>query len=43
MPNRVYEKHQRLLRNYATLFQALGYAEVRGVIYYFGSGEVVEV
>ena len=37
------EKHQRLLRNYATLFEQLGYAEVRGVIYYFGSGEVVEV
>ena len=37
------EKHQRLLRNYATLFQELGYAEVRGVIYYFGTGDVVEV
>ncbi|WP_046245685.1 UvrD-helicase domain-containing protein [Hymenobacter terrenus] len=37
------EKHKRLLRNYATLFEQLGYAEVRGVIYYFGSGEVVEV
>ncbi|WP_216689079.1 UvrD-helicase domain-containing protein [Hymenobacter siberiensis] len=37
------EKHQRLLRNYATLFEQLGYAEVRGVIYYFGTGEVVEV
>ncbi|GAB3867294.1 UvrD-helicase domain-containing protein [Hymenobacter segetis] len=37
------EKHQRLLRNYATLFEQLGYAEVRGVIYYFGTGEVVEM
>ena len=37
------EKHQRLLRNYATLFEQLGYAEVRGVIYYFGTGDVVEV
>jgi len=37
------EKHQRLLRNYATLFQELGYTEVRGVIYYFGTGDVVEV
>ena len=37
------EQHQRLLRNYATLFEQLGYAEVRGVIYYFGTGEVVEV
>ncbi|GAA4047602.1 UvrD-helicase domain-containing protein [Hymenobacter glaciei] len=37
------EKHKRLLRNYATLFEQLGYAEVRGIIYYFGTGEVVEV
>jgi hypothetical protein len=37
------EKHKRLLRNYATLFEQLGYSEVRGLIYYFGSGEVVEV
>ncbi|MBH8557318.1 UvrD-helicase domain-containing protein [Hymenobacter negativus] len=37
------EKHKRLLRNYATLFEQLGYAEVRGVIYYFGTGEVVEL
>ena len=37
------EKHQRLLRNYATLFEQLGYAEVQGVIYYFGTGDVVEV
>ena len=37
------EKHKRQLRNYATLFEQLGYAEVRGVIYYFGTGEVVEV
>ena len=37
------DKHQRLLRNYATLFEQLGYAEVRGIIYYFGTGDVVEV
>lgn len=37
------EKHKRLLRNYATLFEQLGYAEVRGIIYYFGTGEVVAV
>jgi ATP-dependent exoDNAse (exonuclease V) beta subunit len=37
------EKHKRLLRNYATLFEQLGYAEVRGLIYYFNTGEVVEV
>ncbi|WP_035564395.1 UvrD-helicase domain-containing protein [Hymenobacter sp. IS2118] len=37
------QKHKQLLRNYATLFEQLGYAEVRGVIYYFGTGEVVEV
>jgi hypothetical protein len=37
------EQHKRLLRNYATLFEQLGYAEVRGLIYYFGTEEVVEV
>jgi ATP-dependent helicase/nuclease subunit A len=31
------------LREYARLFRELGYLDVRGVIYYFGSGEVVEV
>lgn len=31
------------LREYARLFRELGYVDVRGVIYYFGSGEVVEV
>ena len=36
------EKHKQLLRNYATLFEELGYAEVKGVIYYFGTGDVVE-
>ena len=36
------EKHKRLLRNYATLFEQLGYAEVKGLIYYFGTGDVVE-
>jgi ATP-dependent helicase/nuclease subunit A len=37
------EVHKRQLRNYATLFEQLGYAEVKGLIYYFGTGEVVEV
>jgi len=37
------DKHKRLLRNYATQFEQLGYAEVRGLIYYFGTEEVVEV
>ena len=37
------ERHKKQLRNYATLFEQLGYEEVRGVLYYFGSGEVVEV
>jgi ATP-dependent helicase/nuclease subunit A len=37
------EQHRRQLRNYATLFVQLGYAEVRGIIYYFGSDEIVEV
>ena len=31
------------LRDYARLFRELGYGQVRGLIYYFGSGEVVEV
>ena len=31
------------LREYGRLFRELGYGDVRGVIYYFGSGEVVEV
>ena len=38
-----HEKHQRLLRNYATLFEELGYAEVHGLIYYFGTGDVVAI
>ncbi|HEX8657475.1 MAG TPA: UvrD-helicase domain-containing protein [Hymenobacter sp.] len=37
------EQHKRQLRNYATLFEQLGYAEVRGIIYYFGTEIVVEV
>ena len=37
------EQHKRQLRNYATLFEQLGYAEVRGIIYYFGTETVVEV
>jgi ATP-dependent exoDNAse (exonuclease V) beta subunit len=35
--------HKIRLREYARLFRELGYVDVRGVIYYFGSGEVVEV
>ncbi|MGI4863259.1 MAG: UvrD-helicase domain-containing protein [Janthinobacterium lividum] len=35
--------HKIRLREYARLFRELGYSDVRGVIYYFGSGEVVEV
>jgi len=35
--------HKIRLREYARLFRELGYLDVRGVIYYFGSGEVVEV
>ena len=31
------------LRDYGKLFRELGYEDVRGIIYYFGSGEVVEV
>ena len=38
-----HEKHQRLLRNYTTLFEELGYAEVHGLIYYFGTGDVVAI
>ena len=37
------EKHKQLLRNYATLFEELGYAKVNKVIYYFGTGEMVHV
>jgi ATP-dependent helicase/nuclease subunit A len=35
--------HKIRLRDYAKLFRELGYADVRGIIYYFESGEVVEV
>ncbi len=35
--------HKIRLREYARLFRELGYLDVRGIIYYFGSGEVVEV
>jgi ATP-dependent helicase/nuclease subunit A len=35
--------HKIRLRDYAKLFRELGYAEVRGITYYFESGEVVEV
>ncbi|GAB3634537.1 UvrD-helicase domain-containing protein [Hymenobacter arcticus] len=35
--------HKIRLRDYGNLFRELGYAEVRGIIYYFGSGEVAEV
>ncbi|AMR26567.1 hypothetical protein A0257_05230 [Hymenobacter psoromatis] len=33
--------HKIRLRDYARLFRELGYADVRGIVYYFGSGEVV--
>ncbi len=36
------EKHARQLRSYARQFEQLGYADVRGLIYYFGTNEVVE-
>ena len=35
------EEHRRRLRQYGELFRRLGYAEVQGLIYYFGTGEVV--
>jgi ATP-dependent helicase/nuclease subunit A len=35
--------HKIRLREYARLFRELGYLDVRGIIYYFGSGEVVEI
>jgi len=35
--------HKIRLRDYGKLFRELGYEDVRGIIYYFGSGEVVEV
>ena len=37
------DMHKIRLRDYGNLFRELGYANVRGIIYYFGSGEVVEV
>jgi ATP-dependent helicase/nuclease subunit A len=37
------DKHKRQIRNYATLFEQLGYTDVKGIIYYFGTGEIVEV
>jgi len=33
--------HRIRLRDYARLFRELGYTDVRGLLYYFGSGEVV--
>ena len=36
-----HESHARQLRTYARQFEALGYADVRGLIYYFGTGTVV--
>jgi hypothetical protein len=35
--------HKIRLRDYGKLFRELGYSAVRGLIYYFDSGEVVEV
>ena len=37
------EAHRQPLRRYATLFEQLGYEEVRGLIYYFQTGEIVTV
>ena len=37
------EEHRRRLRQYGELFRRLGYAEVQGLVYYFGTGEVVEI
>ncbi len=37
------ESHKQRLREYGELFRELGYGDVRGVIYYFGSGEVVRI
>ncbi|NML64065.1 UvrD-helicase domain-containing protein [Hymenobacter sp. RP-2-7] len=37
------EADKTRLRDYGRLFRELGYGRVLGVIYYFGSGEVVEV
>ena len=36
------ERHQHLLRQYGQLFKRLGYSDVRGLIYYFETEEVVE-
>ena len=35
------EQHRQRLRQYGELFQQLGYTRVNGLIYYFGTGEVV--
>ncbi len=35
--------HKIRLRDYGNLFRELGYPDVRGIIYYFGLGEVAEV
>ena len=35
--------HRQALRNYATLFEQLGYAQVQGLIYYFQTEEIVMV
>ncbi|OGX89711.1 hypothetical protein [Hymenobacter coccineus] len=35
--------HRQALRNYATLFEQLGYEQVRGLIYYFETEEIVTV
>jgi len=37
------DMHKIRLRDYGKLFRELGYAHVRGLIYYFESGEVIEV
>jgi ATP-dependent helicase/nuclease subunit A len=35
------ERHQKLLRQYGQLFRRLGYLDVRGLVYYFETEEVV--
>ena len=37
------EQHRRQLRQYGALFQKLGYVHIQGLIYYFGTGEVIDM
>ncbi|GAB2940002.1 UvrD-helicase domain-containing protein [Hymenobacter coalescens] len=36
------ERHQQMLRQYGQLFKRLGYTDVRGLVYYFETEEVLE-